>query len=89
MGFLNMVEPLGLPEGSVRAVIALGFSALVAYSYVVTNTIDPTLLAFAGPYIGYYFADRQNKSAEVTAAKVIEEAEKPAPPYIPGPDEDR
>ena len=51
-------EPFGLPSGTVRGVIALVSVALVAYSYVTQGTIDSTLLAFSGPYLGFYFGAR-------------------------------
>lgn len=79
LSILDTGEPFGLPRGTVRGIIALGSFALLVYGYVVTNTIDPILLAFAGPYLGFYFGSRGNESP----------AEKPEPvaaPYVPGED---
>lgn len=63
MPILNTGEPFGLPKGTVRGIIALGSLALVAYSYVSTGTIDPTVLALAGPYLGFYFGTRPSDPA--------------------------
>lgn len=79
-------EPFGLPSGTVRGVIALFFTGLMGYAYVTTGTIDPTLLATGGPYLGYYFADRQAASQAKAAAKVRAEEEALDPPYNEDPD---
>lgn len=63
MAILDTGEPFGLPRGTVRGLIALVALGLLVYSYVVTSTIDPTLLAFAGPYLGFYFGQRQGEPA--------------------------
>lgn len=63
MAILDTGEPFGLPRGTVRGIIALASLGLVAYSYVATSQIDVTLLAFAGPYLGFYFGSRGSEPA--------------------------
>jgi hypothetical protein len=70
---LDSGEPFGLPKGTVRGIIALGSLGLVAYSYLSTGVIDSALLAFAGPYLGFYFATRSSDPAVVIQQPAPEE----------------
>ena len=75
---MNNDEPFGLPSGTVRGTIALGFTVLFIYMGATAMIAPETLLALGGPAIGYYFASRQSeKQAELTQPRV-EEVE---PPY--------
>jgi len=55
--------PLGMPEGSVRAMIALFVVAVIVLGYIAaifTGFVFPAeLLAIAGLVIGYYFGTRE------------------------------
>lgn len=70
-------EPFGLPRGTVRGIIALAMLGLVGYDFAVDQALSPDILAFAGPYLGFYFASR---SGEAPVAK----PEPLDPPSIPG-----
>jgi hypothetical protein len=72
MALLDTGEPFGLPHGTVRGTIAIVSLFLVAYSYVTAGTIDSTLLAFAGPYLGFYFGSRANEPAVVPEEQVAD-----------------
>ena len=65
MALLSTGEPFGLPKGTVRGIIALTCLALIVYDFVVDNQFSPEILAFAGPYLGFYFATRQGDPAAV------------------------
>jgi hypothetical protein len=70
-------EPFGLPKGTVRGIIALGMLALVGYDFAIDQALSADVMAFAGPYLGFYFATRGNEPS----------APKPEPlaaPYVPG-----
>lgn len=67
MSLLNPSEPLWLPNGSVRAILAL----LVVVSTILFNGIriiqgdvpDATTVGLAGMVLGYYFAKRDGDAA--------------------------
>lgn len=82
MPFLDSTQPLGLPRGSVRALIALMFSGALTVLLVTNGTVNEVLLALAGPIVGGYFATRQ--AVDQTAAS--NQPEEVAPPYIEGED---
>ena len=63
-------EPFGLPQGTVRGMIALAFTAVFLYLGVVGTITSETLLALGGPAIGYYFATRQ--AISIQKAAVVE-----------------
>jgi hypothetical protein len=65
MALLDTGEPFGLPKGTVRGVIALVALGLLVFSYVATKVIDPTVLAFAGPFLGFYFGTRPGEPVTV------------------------
>jgi len=59
----NSGEPLGLPKGTVRGVIALAFAGTLIQQ-VVIGAIEPiTFIGVAGPFLGYYVATRPNEPA--------------------------
>lgn len=61
MSFFNGKEPLGLPEGSVRALLALTIviAAIVAV-FVLEESRFAALLALVGGVTVYYFEQRRN-----------------------------
>jgi hypothetical protein len=75
--FSNTGEPFGLPQGTVRGIIALVCLGLLVWDFYVDQAFSVELLAFAGPYLGFYFADRQ---ANTAAARQLASAEVLDPP---------
>lgn len=63
-------EPFGLPKGTVRGIIALTCLALVVYDFVVDQQFTVEILAFTGPYLGFYFGTRGN-SADAETPEVL------------------
>lgn len=80
----NSGEPFGLPAGTVRGLITIAITGLVIFSFA-TNQVTETLLAFAGPYLGYYFATRQASTTlrDATAPEPLD------PPAIANPNDER
>ena len=78
MAILNMSEPLGLPHGTVRAVIALAFTFVSLYLFATGQAVPESLLAVNTLIIGNYFGSRG----------VTNEGDGPeealAPPYVAG-----
>lgn len=68
-------EPLALPRGSVRAMIALGFTAVTIFLFANGQQVDDALLVINTSYLTWYFARRQNENET--------EGERPGPVYIP------
>jgi hypothetical protein len=60
MKILNTGEPFGLPKGTVRGIIALVCLGLIVYDFVVDQQFSAEILAFSGPYLGFYFGTRAN-----------------------------
>ena len=84
MAVLDSSKPLGLPDGSVRAIIALMFTATLCAMFVTQQEINDVLLGISSVIVGAYFGTRGVVSA-VTAAS----AEEPlAKPYVPNEDSD-
>ena len=54
-------EPLWLPKGSVRAIVALGLTGGAIYSLVTGNNVPEWYITAVGSVIGYYFATRQTE----------------------------
>lgn len=75
-------EPFGLPQGTVRGLIALAFTGAFIYLGIVGEIAVETLIGIGGPAVGYYFAQR---SAE-NAAKAIVEKERLDAPSVPADD---
>lgn len=81
MAILNPNEPLGLPPGSIRSLIAAAFTFVTLYLFATSTNVPETLLAINTLIIGNYFGFRQ--AAESTP--VVVEPSLGAP-YIPGDD---
>jgi hypothetical protein len=57
-----MSTPFNLPEGTVRALLAVIIvGATIAY-WLAYKTVPTELLAFAGVVVGYYFGTRQGEA---------------------------
>lgn len=57
------MTPLGLPEGSVRAILAVGALASAAYLWVTGQTVTPEHLAIVAGTLAYYFGGRTAATA--------------------------
>lgn len=60
MSILNSTEPLGLPTGSVRAIIALMITAATLYVYATTGTPPVGLTEIDASVITWYFVTRSD-----------------------------
>lgn len=67
----NASQPLGLPEGSIRGLLAIIFAAAAAIMFVLQIPITEAQLVLTTGVVTYYFAKRDK------------EADAPAPVYIP------
>lgn len=54
-------NPLWMPRGSVRALIALGLVTAVVSLAILGKELPKEIVGFAGAAFGYYFAARQNQ----------------------------
>ncbi len=61
MAFFNSEAPLGLPKGSVRAIIALTLITTTAYLSVTTGEVPEGLIALSGAVGIYYFKTRESQ----------------------------
>ena len=52
------MTPLGLPEGSVRAILAVGSLLSAAYLWVTGQTVTPEHLTIVAGTLAYYFGGR-------------------------------
>ena len=52
---MNHTQPLGLPPGSVRAILALTLVLAVVASFFLRGSVPETLSTMAGMVIGFYF----------------------------------
>jgi hypothetical protein len=57
----NSTEPLGLPKGSVRGLLALGLVAPVFINEVNGRPTSEGILALAGAVIAFYFKERADE----------------------------
>lgn len=55
---MNPNEPLGLPHGSVRAILALMVVGATVGAYALSGQVAEGLIGIAGMVIGYYFGTR-------------------------------
>lgn len=78
---LNLNEPLALPNGSVRAIIALVFTGVCGFLWATNGQVPPDLLAITTLIIGNYFGQRG-------VAPVSDVPEEVSRPYVPGKDVD-
>jgi len=54
----NKNLPLGLPEGSVRAIIALSVVGVALAKFFIDDAVPDQLLAIVGVAVGFYFGSR-------------------------------
>jgi hypothetical protein len=74
---MNTGEPFGLPPGTVRGIIALGFTAVTLYLFAVGGEVNEALLGISTLIIGNYFGYR-GAQAPAPSQEVVDA------PYIPG-----
>jgi multisubunit Na+/H+ antiporter MnhG subunit len=60
---MNTDEPFGLPNGTIRAIIALAMTVTLVEQVLVGAIDDVAFLAIAGPFLGYYIAQRGIESS--------------------------
>lgn len=77
MSLLNNVEPLGLPNASVRAIIALVFTATTAFLFATGQAVPTELLVVNSLVDGFYFGTR----TATPPAPIIEPLDAP---FVPG-----
>jgi hypothetical protein len=78
---MSLSTPLGLPDGSIRGLIALACTGAVLFLFITGQVVPDMLMTVASLVIGYYFGARSGG---------IENTPQPEPlpaPYIPGEDE--
>lgn len=80
MSFFNSSEPLGLPPGSVRAIIALLINVTGMFLFATGAAISSEFIALLTLVNGAYFVARQTGSfdREVTPIVVEEKLEAPS-----------
>ena len=59
-------KPLGLPEGTVRAIFALMFAGTACYMALVQRAAPDVFLPMVMAIVGYYFGQRQTTEARST-----------------------
>lgn len=64
MSIFNRSEPLGLPRGSVRALLTLMIAGVFCYRFAIGLVIDPTLSFAFGTVLIFYFNKRSDESSE-------------------------
>ena len=74
---MDKTQPLGLPQGSVRALLALMITGAVLALTIVRGSIPTDLVPLASVVVTYYFVSRDN--APAPEAKLPE-------PFVPGDD---
>ena len=55
---MNINEPLGMPKGSVRAIIGLAFTTAAIVALFLGKVIPGEFFGFIGAIIGFYFGSR-------------------------------
>lgn len=81
MSIFNSNLPLGLPDGSVRSILALVLTGVTSYLWVTAQAVPPELLTITSGTIAYYFASRGQGVTNVSAPDANVSLSKP---YIPG-----
>ena len=56
---MNNKPPLGLPEGTIRAILALMILGATLAYWLIYKTMPTELLGVAGIVVGYYFGARE------------------------------
>ncbi|MBA7579058.1 hypothetical protein ES708_20924 [subsurface metagenome] len=59
---MNDKNPLNLPAGSIRAIIALMLTAAIIVAMFINVVVPDIVLGFLGAIIGFYFAHRANNT---------------------------
>ncbi len=59
---MNNKNPLNLPAGSIRAIIALMLTAAIIVAMFVNVVVPDVVFGFLGAIIGFYFAHRANNT---------------------------
>jgi hypothetical protein len=79
---MNSDQPLGLPQGSVRAILALLVIIFSGIYFVLYNVFPDQLLVLDTMVLTWYFVSRGN--ADVIQATVVAQAQQEAlpEPYI-------
>lgn len=78
-------EPLGMPRGSVRGIVALMLVTTTCALFLLGRAVPGELMTLVGVAMTYYFIQRR----EETAAEDEAEAEEiPEAPYVPGDEPD-
>jgi hypothetical protein len=72
-----MKEPLSLPHGSIRAVLAVALTGTCCFLWATGQALPGELLALASGVVGFYFASRQGEVAPEALPAI----------YIPGDNE--
>lgn len=71
-------SPLGLPDGSIRGIIALALTCTLMQQTIVGAIDSVAFVGIAGPFLGYYVAQRGTEEAAKAAAVVAEPLPAPA-----------
>jgi hypothetical protein len=62
-------QPLGLPEGTVRAIFALMFAATACYLAIAQRVPSDVFLPVVMAIVGYYFGVRQGNGAQAEGSR--------------------
>lgn len=64
MKLLDKNNPLGLPKGSVRAVLALFITGFSFFYFIKNNEFPSDLIGINGFVLGYYFTKRDTDESK-------------------------
>lgn len=84
--FMNTGEPFGLPNGTVRGLLAIIFTIATVYLWVTGSPVPTELLVINSLVVGNYFGSRSGNGDTNTGNVSVTKIE---PPYIPGEQEDK
>lgn len=79
MKYLNGTEPLGLPRGSVRAILALLVAGTAMLLFAAQREVTDGLIGLVGVVLAYYFNSRNADPVNGSSH------EPPVPPTEPPP----
>lgn len=77
---MNTTEPLGLPRGSVRAILALMIVAATLGVTIIKGAIPTDMVPLASAVVMFYFVSRDAAGPAAPAAEELPE------PFVPGDD---
>jgi hypothetical protein len=80
---MDKTQPLGLPKGSIRAIMTLAVTLVTLYLFATGQVVPTELLVVNTLIMGNYFGAR-GKGDEVDAVTRALQPEPLAAPYIPG-----